>query len=898
MDGNGATMDQDAALAFSRYATRYLAAQPERFDAICATLDAPWQPDHSELAALANAPDASSLAISLRQLRQRAFLTTLLRDLTGRADLSEVCSATTRLAEISISHAVSAHSRWLSAAHGEPVGAESGKAQQLLVIAMGKLGGGELNVSSDVDLVFAYPEEGATTGRKPLANQDYFDRLGKGLIAALDEITADGFVFRVDMRLRPYGDSGALSCSFAMLEQYLITQGRTWERYAWQKARPLTGDRGSELMQLVTPFVYRKYLDFDAYAGLRDVHRQIREQGRRKDHAQNIKLGPGGIREIEFIVQALQLVRGGRESALRERGTLPALTALDSLGLFPAPAIDELRAAYVFLRNLEHRLQYRDDTQTQDLPSDPRERDALARAAGFVDTTAFDHALRLHRGAVVRHFDAMFGSAAADPVDPLSSLWLDPKPDAEHVAAFAAAGYAEPEALIAGLGRVKSSARYLQLPALSRERFDALVPQLLRVAADTAQPALVFERLLALLETISGRSAYLALLVEHPPVLPRIAQLVGASAWAAEYLTRHPILLDELLDSQALFAEPDWKAWKHELASELAAHAGDHERQIDALRHFQHAQTFRLLVQDLNGVLSIERLADHLSKLADIVLDATLAACWTQMRGSDAPPPKFAIIGYGKLGGLELGYASDLDIVFLYDDEDDAAAESYARLAQRLNAWLTSATAAGRLYETDLRLRPDGVSGLLVSSFAAFRNYQRNQAWPWEHQALTRARFVAGDTRIGSAFEAEREAILRLPRDASKLRADVIEMRRKMHAAHPNRSGLFDLKHDRGGMVDIEFSVQYLVLAHAHAHAPLTRNAGNIALLKLAADLGLVPGAIADSAAEAYREYRRLQHQVRLQGAREARVPPEPQAARREVVGTLWREIFGGDWDE
>ena len=891
-------MDHDAALAFSRYAARVRAAQPERFEAICATLDAPWQPNNEELAALANAPDASSLATALRQLRQRAFLTTLLRDLTDRADLTEVCRATTRLAEISIQTAVSAHSRWLSAAYGEPIGAESGKAQQLLVIAMGKLGGSELNVSSDVDLVFAYPEDGATNGRKPLANQDYFDRLGRALIAALDEITADGFVFRVDMRLRPYGDSGALSCSFAMLEQYLITQGRTWERYAWQKARPLTGDRGAELMQLVTPFVYRKYLDFDAYAGLRDVHRQIREQGRRQDHAENLKLGPGGIREIEFIVQALQLVRGGRESILRERGTLPALAALGSLGLLPAPAIDELRVAYVFLRNLEHRLQYRDDTQTQGVPSDPRERNALARAAGFVDTTAFDRALRLHRGAVVQHFDVMFGSAAVDPVDPLASLWLDPKSDAAHVAAFAAAGYAEPEALLEALARVKASARYLQLPALSRERFDALVPQLLRVAAATAQPTVVFERLLALLETISGRSAYLALLVEHPPVLPRIAQLTEASAWAAEFLTRHPILLDELLDSQALFAEPEWKVWKHELAAALAAHGDDPERQIDALRHFQHAQTFRLLVQDLNGVLSIERLADHLSALADIVLDATLAACWMQMRGGDAPPPKFAIIGYGKLGGRELGYASDLDIVFLYDDDDDAAAESYARLAQRLNGWLTSATAAGRLYETDLRLRPDGVSGLLVSSLAAFRHYQRNQAWPWEHQALTRARFVAGDTSIGAAFEAEREAILRLPRDASKLKADVIEMRRKMHAAHPNRSALFDLKHDPGGMVDIEFGVQFLVLAHAHAHAQLTRNAGNIALLKLAAGLDLIPGAIADGAAEAYREYRRLQHQVRLQGAREARVPPEPHAARRQAVGALWREIFDGPWHE
>ncbi len=896
VDGTESSIEAAAALEFSRYAERFRVAHPQRFEAIRTKLDAPWHCDENEVAALRGAPDPASLAVALRRLRQQCYLITLLRDLMGRADLAEVCTSTTRLAEVAITTAVTAHSRWLAEVHGQAIGAESGTAQQLIVVAMGKLGGRELNVSSDVDLVFVYPEDGTTTGAKPLANQDFFDRLGRRVIAALDEITADGFVFRVDMRLRPYGEAGALSCSFAMLEQYLITQGRTWERYAWQKARALTGAKDAELMQLVTPFVYRKYLDYDAYAGLREVHRQIREQGLRKDYAGNVKLGPGGIREIEFIVQALQLVRGGRERELRERGTLPALSALGVRGLLPAAAVDELHAAYTFLRNVEHRLQYRNDAQTQDLPTDPHERDALARVAGFDGAPAFERELQQQRFAVMRHFDAMFGSSAGDPVDPLTSVWLAVTPAAEHSAALEVMGFSEPEAIVAALSRIKTSARYLQLPALSRERFDALVPQLLRAAAATTHAPAVFERLLSLLETISGRSAYLALLVEHPPVLPRIAQLMDASAWAAEYLTRHPLLLDELLDSQTLFAEPDWAIWRQELAAALAAHAGDTERQIDALRHFQHAQAFRLLVKDLNGLLSIERLADHLSALADIVLEATLACCWTQMRGPDASPPRFAIIGYGKLGGKELGYASDLDIVFLYDDDDDVAAESYARLAQRINAWLTSATAAGRLYETDLRLRPDGVSGLLVSSFDAFRHYQRNQAWPWEHQALTRARFVAGDATVGAAFEAERNAILRMPRDTAKLNVDVVEMRRKMHAAHPNRSALFDLKHDPGGMVDVEFSVQYLVLANAHVHPQLTRNAGNIALLGLAAELGLVAGSIAVAAAEAYREYRRLQHQIRLQGAREARVPPDEQVARRASVGALWRTVLGGAW--
>jgi len=408
----------------------------------------------------------------------------------------------------------------------------------------------------------------------------------------------------------------------------------------------------------------------------------------------------------------------------------------------------------------------------------------------------------------------------------------------------------------------------------------------------------VFERLLALLETVSRRSAYLALLVEHPPILPRLAQLLGASSWAAAYLMQHPMLLDELLDSRALLAEPDWNEWRRDLDTQLAAHPGDAERQMDVLRHFHQAQVFRLLAQDLAGLLSVERLADHLSTLADIVLSAALEHCWIQMQGAGASTPQFAIIGYGKLGGKELGYASDLDLVFLYDDAGDAAPQAYARLAHRLTTWLTSTTAAGRLYDTDLRLRPDGASGLPVSSLAAFRNYQRNTAWTWEHQALTRARYVAGDPRIGAAFEAEREAVLRLPRDQAKLRADIVAMRRRMQAAHPNRSELFDLKHDPGGMVDVEFAVQFLVLAHSNVHPGLTRNAGNIALLALGARLGLLPAALAATVADAYREYRRLQHQVRLQGAAEAHVEALPQSGRRAPVAILWKQIFGGPWSE
>ena len=909
-------LDLTAALAYSRYATVALGARPDEREMLDATVDAPfdWGAAREALAGRVTAGDAKALSEALRRLRRRVFIHAMARDLTGRAMLAEVCADMSTLAEVALSSAVALHHPALAADFGEPRD-EGGVAQQLVIVGMGKLGGGELNVSSDIDIVFVFPEDGETDGRRTLGNREFFERLGRRVVAALHEITPEGFVFRVDTRLRPYGESGPLAVSGSALEQYLVTQGRAWERYAWLKARALTGDRHDELYALVTPFVFRKYLDYDAYDGLRDIHRQIAEQGRRNDYAEDVKLGPGGIREIEFIAQALQLVRGGREPGLRARGTLPALDAIAERGLLPDEAIAALRSAYVFLRNLEHRLQYRDDRQTQMLPADSVEREAIARAMGAPSIADFERALAAHRGAVSEQFSDLFGSTHAGGVPgatggseetaspTLAGVWGNAVDTERAEAALRHAGYADPSGLVAHLARFRAGPRYLQLPALSQQRVDALVPQLLAAAAaaatDAADAQSIFHRLFGLLEAVSRRSAYLALLTEHPTMLPRLAQLMGASQWAADYLTRHPILLDELIDARVLLAEPDWDAWRAELARMQAAADGDAERQMDALRHFQHAQTFRLLAQDLNGTLTVERLADHLSALADIVLATTLAEAWKHTRhgaeGASAAP-KFAIIGFGKLGGKELGYASDLDLVFLYDDADEAAVERYTRLAGRLITWLTSATAAGRLYDTDLRLRPDGAKGVLTSSFAGFRRYEREQAWTWEHQALTRARFVAGDASIGREFEAERESILRLPRDAVTLSRDVVDMRRRMLAGHPNPSALFDLKHDAGGMVDVEFAVQYLILAHAHDHAALTRNAGNIALLGVAADLGLVPADIAHGAANAYREYRRLQHKIRLTGAPHARVNQDEHAERRAAVAALWQHVFGGPW--
>ena len=898
-------MDLDRALAFSRYADRVFAVSPALRDEIVAALDTSFEWTGAD-AALDDCIDTGNpvaLATAMRRLRRRVFVHSMLRDLTGRATLVEVVQAVSTLAERTLAAAIAVHTRVLTEAHGRPIGDETGLAQALVVIGMGKLGGRELNVSSDIDLVFAYPEDGDTDGQRRISNREFFDRLGQRVIASISHVDADGYVFRVDMRLRPYGESGPLTVSFAALEHYLVSQGRAWERYAWLKARPLTGERHDELAALVTPFVYRKYLDYDAYDGLRGIHRQIREQEKRRDYAQDIKLGAGGIREIEFVVQALQIVRGGREPALRIAGTLPALSALAYRGAIAPHTASVLRDGYAFLRMLEHRLQYRDDRQTQIVPVDASERALIAEALDCASVAAFDDRLREHRDTISRQFNAVFdapggGEQSSDADQRYRALWDDPSPGADAVADLAEAGFDDPAGLVQTLVRMRRSRRYLQLPALSRDRFDRLVPRLLAVAAEhrspLASPNAVVQRLLGLLDAVGGRSAYLALLIEHPPLLPRLAQLMGASAWAADYLTRRPLLLDELLDARVLLAEADWDAWRAELDRVLAAHRDDAEAAMDALRHFQHAHTFRLLAQDLAGQLTIERLADHLSALADTILDATLARCWQELRKSAQAPPRFAIIGYGKLGGKELGYASDLDLVFLYEDDDarDGAAELYARLAQRINTWLTSATGAGRLYETDLRLRPDGAAGLLVSSVAAFARYQREQAWTWEHQALTRARFVAGDASIGATFEATRDAVLRLQRDPVKLATDIVDMRARMAAEHVNRTPLFDVKHDTGGMVDIEFAVQYLVLAHAHAHPQLTRNAGNIALLQLAADAKLVAPGLAQQSADAYREYRRLQHQVRLTGAPHARVDPVPEEDRRAAVRVLWEAVL------
>ncbi len=882
-------------LPLSRYLSRLFAARPGIADEVASSWLTPLPA--AGLGALLAPLTEQTLKPELRRFKQRAYARIAARDLAGLASLAEVTETMTLIAEIAVDRALAVLGNSLVARFGRPL-SEAGEEQQLIVIAMGKLGGRELNASSDIDLIFVYPEDGETDGAdgRAISNFDFFTRLGRQLINAISEVTDEGQVFRVDMRLRPNGDSGPLVCSFEMLENYLVSQGREWERYAWIKARPLghAGAHWQALEAIRLPFVFRKYLDFGAINAMRSLHAQIRREVARRDMAGNIKLGPGGIREIEFIAQVFQLIRGGRETQLQIRPTLEVLELLARRGDLAAEVVRELTSAYGFLRRIEHRLQYLDDAQTHSLPEQPEDQALVARAMGYSSFAALLAELDDHRGNVSRHFDAAF----ADPNrvrHALEGVWQNSE---DPAASLARIGYRDAAAAARRLAGMHQAGRYQQLAAPVRERFDALVPRVIEVCAATPNPDQTLARSLDILEAIARRAAYLELLLEYPRALARVAELASASAWAADYLGQHPLLLDELLDPRLLEALPDWAVFRSQLQAALDAAEPDTEEQMDLMRNAHHAQLLRLLAQDVAGLLQLEKLSDHLSALADIMLDLALTCAWRKLPKRHLELPRFSIISYGKLGGKELGYASDLDLIFLFDDPTPEAAQIYARLAMRINTWISGRTPAGILFETDLRLRPNGDSGLLVSSLDAFRKYQLESAWVWEHQALTRARFSAGDAGIGSAFEQIRAEILNKPRDLAELRREVLMMRQRMVDAHATKATQaddgFDLKQDPGGLIDVEFIVQYLVLGHARAHPELVANLGNIALLRIAGGLGLIPPALAEKVGDAYREYRRTQHAQRLNSL-PGRVARESVAERIGAVRELWRFVFGDE---
>lgn len=833
--------------------------------------------------------DDASLKKALRQLRQRVMASTIARDLSGLADLQEVLQTTSVLAECTIKTAIDYHNTWLADIYGQPVDA-NGYPQELIVVGMGKLGGGELNVSSDIDLIFAYEEAGETDGENAISNQEFFARLGKKIIAALDNVTEDGFVFRVDMRLRPYGSEGALVSDLDALESYYQINGREWERYAWIKGRAVAGPE-AKLHALLRPFVFRKYLDYNAFASMRDLKAQIQRDVLQKGMQDNIKLGRGGIREIEFIAQVFQLIRGGRDPELQIRPTLAVLNVLKNKNLLDTSTVDTLREAYVFLRNLEHRLMYVEDQQTQDLPKHEEAQARIAKAMNFADWQAFLQVLNRHRNTVQQHFDATFSEDVQSELPQETALWQQIIPQQDALQALSGAGFGDAAHAWQLLQGMRGSQRYQQLPEQSRQRMDKLMPMVLAQSAKTAMPDTALLRTMNLLENICRRASYLALLAEYPHSLELLVKLCAASPWLAQYLAAHPILLDELLDTRTLYAAPDFAAIKQSLISQMHALTGDTEAQMDAMRHFKNSYVMRFAAQDINNELQLETLSDYLSALADVILQVSLDTIWQTLKFAHRGTPQFAVIGYGKLGGKELGYTSDLDIIFLYDDDHPEAGDVYARFAQRINSWCNSMTNAGQLYETDLQLRPDGNSGLLVSTVEAFREYQANKAWTWEHQALTRARFVAGYKPITDAFESIRHTVMTQTRDAEKLKSDVLEMREKMREANKTKAGEFDVKHSPGGIIDVEFIVQYLLLNHSNKYPQITDNIGNIALLKMLAALNIIDAQSANAVADAYRQYRRIIHQTKLQ-SQDAKVPVAEVVAHQQAVLQLWQQVF------
>lgn len=854
------------------------------------------------------------LSAALRVVRQLVMERLMTLDCAQQADLHTVTRGVTELAELALDRACAQVRQELDARHGRPAGPE-GQEVPLWIIGMGKLGARELNVSSDIDLIYVYEHEGETLGlpdgRGKISNHEYFTKAVKTIYNLIGDTTEHGFVFRVDLALRPHGNSGPAAISLSSLEDYLQIHGREWERFAWLKSRvvaPLDAVRAPNVQALrnvVLPFVFRKYLDYSVFESLRSLHRQIREHAMRRsaghpERANDVKLSRGGIREIEFTVQLLQVVRGGQFPELRCRPTLEALQRLTRSSLMPAETAEQLAQAYVFLRNVEHRIQYLDDQQTHVLPTRDDDLEWIASTMGFSDASGFLLQLDAHRELVAQEFDTLLGGSQSGQC---------PSGNCNGPRATQTASAPDLETLIE------------DLPPLMAERLmgwrdnikvrglrDEARARLFRLVQRTAQrvgqeqdglQATAALRFIDWLEPLLRRESYLALLLERPAVHERLLDLLGAAKWPARYLQQHPGVIDELASDQLFSERFDAAAFEQEMALRLAALEStgedDDENLLNLLRRAQHAEIFRTLARDIEGAITVEQVADDLSALADSVLRVTAQWCWQRLKQRHREDPQFGIIGYGKLGGKELGYGSDLDIVFIFDDEDDNAPEIYTAWVRKLINWLTVKTGEGDLYEIDTALRPNGNSGLLVTSFKSYANYQQqrgsNTAWTWEHQAMTRARFVLGSDSLRQRFDTVREAVITAPRDAQALKQEIVSMRERVRSAHPVRGDWFDVKHSRGGMLDAEFVVQYLVLSQSAQHPELVANLGNIALLQRAEKAGLLPAGVGQAAASAYRELRRMQHTSRLDEG-SGLVPEALVTTHRDAVLALWQAVF------
>ena len=914
------TPDSATALPASASHSRFFQRLHRRY-AEQLTLLAPGPPLHESMAQTLQhlLGQGNEMGAALRILRQLVLERLVRLDCEAQALLQTITRSMTELAELALDQACRQARKDLGARHGTPQGPE-GQEVELWVMGMGKLGARELNVSSDIDLIYVYEHDGDTTGipdgRGRISNHEYFARTVKAIHTLIGETTEHGFVFRIDLALRPNGNSGPPALSLAALEEYLQVQGREWERFAWLKSRvvapasSVTSPAMQLLRSVVLPFVFRRYLDYNVFDALRGLHRQIRDHAAKRsaghpERANDVKLSRGGIREIEFTVQLLQVVRGGQFPELRRRPTLEALQRLAQGGLMEQQTADALAEAYTFLRRVEHRIQYLDDQQTHVLPTREDDLDWIAATLGHADCCAFLRQLDMHRELVAQEFDILLGG--------------DNPPRCAH------GGCGRPSAAGAAAAPPELDVLLEQLPPLLRARVaewnshagvsamrDEARTRLLRLLQRTAQwvrqgraseEAAV--QLVNWIEPLVRRESYLALLLERPAVHEQLLHLLGAARWPARYLLQHPGVIDELAGSNLLserFVAEDFErdlALRHSSLS--STQEDDDETLLNLLRRAHHAEVFRTLARDVEGRLSVEQVADDLSALADSVLRVTAEWCWSRLKNPHRKQPRFGIIAYGKLGGKELGYGSDLDIVFVFDDDDERAPEVYAAFARKLINWLAVKTGEGDLFEIDTALRPNGNAGLLVSSFEAYANYQErrgsNTAWTWEHQAMTRARFVLGSDALRARFDAVREAVITAPRDPEALRDEIVAMRDRVRAAHPMRNHCFDVKHSPGGMVDAEFAVQFLVLSQSAKHPELLDNVGNIALLQRADVTSLLNDGIGSAAASAYRTMRRVQHTARLN---EVAVEVEPASleSERNAILALWQAVFGGQATE
>jgi glutamate-ammonia-ligase adenylyltransferase len=882
-------------------------------------LDRPCRPGelaHMLRERLSQVTEEEELQRSLREFRRNQMVRIIWRDLAGEAPLAETLEELSELADCCVNQALELLYRWAVEKQGVPRD-EEGVQQRLVVLGMGKLGARELNLSSDIDLIFAFPEHGQVEGGRHQTNEQFFIRLSQQLVKALGSQTADGFVFRVDVRLRPFGEAGPLAMSFDALEAYYQTQAREWERYAMVKARVVAGDpeAGERLTAMLRPFVYRRYLDFGAIESLREMKLLISRELQRKGMADNVKLGPGGIREVEFIGQAFQLIRGGREPELQIRPILPVLALLAEKDLLPEYVVEELSGAYDFLRRVENRLQAWQDRQTHLLPTDEIGRLRLARSMGFDGWDSFFERLEQHRRRVQNHFDQVFAAPQASgemerEAQPLLALWRGRLSREEALRNLSAAGFPESEQALQRLEQFRDSRACRLVEARGQQRLEQLLPLLLEAIGASDAPDVTLERLLQLLEAIVRRTAYLALLVESPLALSQLVRLSCASPWIAHQLTQHPLLLDELLDPRSLYSP----LRREELESELdvlltAVTDDDLEQQMERLRQFSQSNMLRVAAADITGSIPLMVVSDYLTEIAEVVTVRILELAWAHMTERHGRPggivgggKGFAVVAYGKLGGIELGYGSDLDLVFLHSGGDsDAVTDGgrsvandvfYARLGQRMIHLFTTRTASGQLYEVDMRLRPSGNSGMLVSSLDAFERYQREQAWTWEHQALLRARVIAGDPQVAERFRQIRRAVLCRERDPERLRTEVREMREKMRQTlDKTGAGRFDLKQGPGGIADIEFMVQCLILRWAHSHPDLIDWTDNIRLLDGLARHGILTEETARTLADAYRAFRAVNHRNALR-EEPGLMPEDELREEREQVRAIWRTVM------